>query len=328
LNGKLQEDKPKLIKFLEVPLAAGRSQLLMAPIKARDDSEASAIYAYLQKYDAEKSAYEKARLLYVAMTRAKCTLHLLGSFANKEDIAATPGSLLETIWPYVKNDFTAAMPQPMAKAALPMVDTIAINRLSLVCVNPIPLSEIQWPDNNVPDYTALDETAIIIGKVMHVILQKISLEGLEAWNTIPSEYCKRLLRSAGLKEMALPAAAEILHTGIRNTLTDTRGRWLFSANHTNSAVEFPLSMVVNGVVQHVILDKTFIDEQNQRWIIDYKTSTLLPEETVADFLQREQQQYRPQLEKYAAVMKQIDRRDKVRLGLYFPLPALWCEWTI
>jgi len=43
------------------------------------------------------------------------------------------------------------------------------------------------------------------------------------------------------------------------------------------------------------------------------------------FLDRERERYRPQLERYAALMKARDNRP-MRLGLYFPLINGWREW--
>ena len=46
---------------------------------------------------------------------------------------------------------------------------------------------------------------------------------------------------------------------------------------------------------------------------------------MGDFLDREQQRYRAQLERYAALMRRIDEQP-VKLGLYFPLLKGWREW--
>jgi ATP-dependent helicase/nuclease subunit A len=43
------------------------------------------------------------------------------------------------------------------------------------------------------------------------------------------------------------------------------------------------------------------------------------------FLGREQERYRGQLEKYAAVLGKVEKRP-IRLGLYFPLLGGWREW--
>ena len=44
-----------------------------------------------------------------------------------------------------------------------------------------------------------------------------------------------------------------------------------------------------------------------------------------EFLDREQERYRKQLEQYAALMRMLDNRT-VKLGLYFPLLKGWWEW--
>ena len=43
------------------------------------------------------------------------------------------------------------------------------------------------------------------------------------------------------------------------------------------------------------------------------------------FLDRERERYRPQLERYAALMRAMDDRP-IRLGLYFPALRGWREW--
>ena len=43
-------------------------------------------------------------------------------------------------------------------------------------------------------------------------------------------------------------------------------------------------------------------------------------------LAREQQRYRPQLERYAGLVQQMEQRA-IRLGLYFPMIGAWREWA-
>ena len=59
--------------------------------------------------------------------------------------------------------------------------------------------------------------------------------------------------------------------------------------------------------------------------MDYKTGTHEGGD-LEEFLDREQERYREQLEQYAALMKMLDKRE-IRLGLYFPLFNGWREWT-
>jgi ATP-dependent exoDNAse (exonuclease V) beta subunit len=74
----------------------------------------------------------------------------------------------------------------------------------------------------------------------------------------------------------------------------------------------------------VVIDRTFIDASGVRWIVDYKTSR--HEGAGLDaFLDSERERYRPQLERYATLMRKL-APEPVRLGLYFPLLGGWREW--
>jgi len=66
-----------------------------------------------------------------------------------------------------------------------------------------------------------------------------------------------------------------------------------------------------------IIDRTFID-QSKRWIIDYKTSKPLPEESIEDFFAREARHYRSQLSNYARLLQALEAEQTVT-ALYFPL---------
>ncbi|MDN5936165.1 MAG: UvrD-helicase domain-containing protein, partial [Nitrosospira sp.] len=90
------------------------NDLLLAPIQ-ETGAEADPIYSWLEKLDGEKARFEDERLLYVAATRARRRLHLLGStglvgghdgaFELKPPAAK---SLLNKIWPVVKPAYAEA----------------------------------------------------------------------------------------------------------------------------------------------------------------------------------------------------------------------------
>src|SRR5699024_2204401 len=88
----------------------GGNQLLLAPI-AEAGGHPDAIYRYIQGLHEEQSDFENGRLLYVAATRAKHQLHLLGQVVlDEEDRPKMPPkhSLLASLWPAVKGEFGAA----------------------------------------------------------------------------------------------------------------------------------------------------------------------------------------------------------------------------
>ena len=82
--------------------------------------------------------------------------------------------------------------------------------------------------------------------------------------------------------------------------------------------------MIEGAIVHVAVDRTFVDEQGTRWIVDYKTGTHEGGSTEA-FLDREQERYRAQLERYATLLHNLDGRP-VRMALYFPLLQAWRDW--
>jgi ATP-dependent exoDNAse (exonuclease V) beta subunit len=108
-------------------------------------------------------------------------------------------------------------------------------------------------------------------------------------------------------------------------LADERGRWILSETHVEAATELRLSAHLEGQVVNVALDRTFVDAQGTRWIVDYKTG-LHEGGNLEGFLDREQERYRTQLERYARVLRNLDSRE-VRVALYFPLLQAWREWV-
>ena len=112
---------------------------------------------------------------------------------------------------------------------------------------------------------------------------------------------------------------------LTNMLNDERGKWILSNEHQHQKNEYSISGIIDGKLVNAILDRTFVDNEGTRWIIDYKTSR--HEGTNQDaFLDREQERYREQLEKYALLMKGLGETD-IKLGLYFPLLQGWREWN-
>ena len=76
---------------------------------------------------------------------------------------------------------------------------------------------------------------------------------------------------------------------------------------------------------NVRVDRTFIDPDGVRWIVDYKTSSH-EGGNLDEFLDRERERYRVQLDKYVRVFGAMEDRQ-VRAALYFPLLGGWREVT-
>ena len=351
LSRRPPPDDKKLLYWLEHGHKSGGSDLLLAPINAYGEDEGP-MAAYLQHLDKTKERFEDGRLLYVAVTRAKQRLHLLGhaDVREKDDRLKGPpeDSLLARLWPAVEDDFhsilndyldekrNTGVPLP-ENAARSAVHTPARTRLALEWSMPAPPESIQVPDAAVEEDTDgrkvirfdwAGETARCVGTVVHRLLQHIGVTGIEYLESgelhrLEQAGRKMLGRMAVPKDRFEVAFAEVC-TALRATLEDERGQWVLSGEHEKASCELALSSKGNGSIERIIIDRTFVDKSGTRWIIDYKASTHAGK--IDEFLDQEQRRYRQQLERYASVMNKMEG-SPIRLGLYFPLLRGWREWT-
>jgi ATP-dependent exoDNAse (exonuclease V) beta subunit len=122
----------------------------------------------------------------------------------------------------------------------------------------------------------------------------------------------------------LGEAAERVEQALTRTLADGMGAWLL-ADNAEAASELALTGVVDGKTVHVQMDRTFVDDQGVRWIVDYKTGSHEGADPQG-FLDSEQERYQGQLEQYARIMAAYDPGRPIRLALYFPLLQATREW--
>jgi ATP-dependent exoDNAse (exonuclease V) beta subunit len=182
----------------------------------------------------------------------------------------------------------------------------------------------------------LDNTAQCIGKAVHCLLQllleKNALEeggAVKYWQAFSMEsrrqWLQALLHSFGLSSHGIQnkqglAAVNEVDAAISRVLADKRGSWILSAEHRQSRAEFELFSRSSGRIAKRIIDRCFIDCHGDAWIIDYKTAKPLAEESRQDFVERELEQHREQLEDYREMLAQhSDYADaaNIRLALYF-----------
>ena len=336
LGRRTRTDDQRLLMWLEY-MSGGEPRLLLAPIHKVGVNK-DPIYDYLRKVHATKSDQESMRLLYVAATRARRRLHLLGHTRLNQDgkafKAPDPRAVLSKIWGAVEADFVEAFrgvdgedarfPKHAELAGIPL------RRLSLDWTAPAPPEDIAW---NAASPSDLEEIGVHrpvfewaselqrrVGIVVHRMLQEVQAREELA---VREDTLRVALRSEGLDGEKLDEALTRAGVALENVVADERGRWILSG-HEDDQREYTLSTVVERKVRHFVLDRTFVDD-GVRWIIDYKTST--HEGSGRDaFLDNEQTRYREQMESYACVMRALDPRP-IRLGLYFPLVQGWREWA-
>ncbi len=178
--------------------------------------------------------------------------------------------------------------------------------------------------------------------VVHQQLQMLA-QGADSLETVNVEalatIAERQLRNMGVQKELLPQATETVLLAVQGTLADERGRWALSP-HSEARSEWALSVVEGDIeadgasdefmgvwnreVRQVVIDRTFVDAEGVRWIVDFKTGDHQGGQ-VELFLDSEQKRYADQLNRYADIIRRIDGRP-IRVGLYFPLLKGWREW--
>lgn len=356
--GYMPRNKEKqLLQWIEQPRDQfvyenfATADLLLAPVR-RTGTEIDPIYTWLEKLDWDKGQLESDRLLYVAATRAKKFLHFLGhvelsTARNDWSELKRPkrGSLLDRLWPVVEPVFSN-----VANAVLRENDSTndsyvneirkvfnqEIIRLKSGWVLPdapesIKLKKMQesMPIHDAIDFYWVSDMARHVGTVVHRWLQQIAEDGLSMWSVKRIERLrnqfKHNLLACGMNgnDDQVQAAVERIILSLTRVITDDRGRWILGS-HQYAHNEFKITSVLNNKVTNWVIDRTFCDSNNIRWIIDYKISSHEGSD-LQGFLDREKVRYQNQMHNYAKLMQQMDSR-LIKLGIYFPLVSGWCEW--
>jgi ATP-dependent exoDNAse (exonuclease V) beta subunit len=325
LDSITAQDKQQLLLWLELP-----GEILMAPV-SQSGGDKDRIYDYLAHLEKRKTEQETARLLYVAATRARSNLHLIGYVTRKDDgSVAEPqsGSFLKLLWPKVSAYFSDA-----ARAAPPEIAAPARTFRRVPADWSLPDAPVPAPRASprveaapVHDVAWAGAARRHAGTALHGFLQRIAREGLESWNEhkvrSQRDVVQAVLANLGVPPGELREAAARVEAGLLGTLKDPRGRWILEA-HREAECEAPVAGVIDGILYETVIDRTFIDEAGVRWIIDYKSSA--HDGDPEAFLDAEKALYQKQLERYARLLAQREERI-IRLGLYFPLLAGWREW--
>ncbi|MGH8503192.1 MAG: UvrD-helicase domain-containing protein [Gammaproteobacteria bacterium] len=350
LGRRMRSDGKQLLKWYERFNRSGNTDLLIAPISATAQRETDASYTAIQKLIDAKDRHEDERLLYVAATRARRRLHLLGhARLNKAgECQAAPRTLLAALWPVVAQNFTEAAAHPGRTGASERAENAArpaIRRLSSTWRTPPPPAGIEVavaPDQAPANAASYDvefmwagQTARHVGVVVHRLLQRIAAEGLSAWHAARVRTQKpahrAMLATLGVPQDALTEAVKRVEQAVLNAIGSERGRWLLDASHAHAREEYGLTGHVDGRLVNIKIDRTFVDINGVRWIVDYKTGTHEGAD-IEKFLREEEQRYRPQLARYAALMRLFESRP-IRAGLFYPLIIQsatdgWREWSV
>jgi hypothetical protein len=177
-------------------------------------------------------------------------------------------------------------------------------------------------------YEWVEDVTRHVGTIVHDYLRRFAEDGLAQWTDVRIEderaSIESELRRMGTATANLGKAAGRVMQALYNVIASEHARWLLAA-HAEAYSEWPVSGFLNGQLMNATIDRTFVDSNGIRWIVDFKTSSHEGGRLGA-FLDEEERRYRPQLENYAALLRMKETRE-IRLGLYFPLLDEWRFWV-
>lgn len=328
------ENSP-LLNWVSIPKPHGETTTLISLAAARGDSASDETHKYLYEINKKKLALELDRLLYVACTRAKRRLHLIGELKRTSggDLRQPdPRSLLARLWPAVSREFEAvaqlhAEPSdPVASASQTRLRT-AVSRFRSRCVSPRPARipgptlpiRVELPD--MIEFSWSGSVSRHVGTALHRWLEKLS--GFENVRQARDEDRKwrprypAMLLAAGVADGELAEATLRFEEAVGNCLADEKAHWIVFGPHKKAYSELPISTYSDGVATRIVIDRAFVSEIGEHWIVDYKTSRH-EGGGHQEFIKNEVVRYREQLQAYKQAYESFSG-SAPRVALYFPL---------
>ena len=351
LSSPARSDDKEILMWSEMPLATGDTQLLLAPmyLKPNLNHGQGLHYAYLRELEKRRAAHEAERLIYVACTRAERKLVLLGTSAythnekeqTRELKQPAKNSLMAKIWPSLETEFKFPLDEPTQvdeervypqtllrlpsdySAGLPE----SVNWSSAQQLNASQTEldkELEETNEQGIEYQWAQQVATGVGIVLHDWLQynsdivlnvQINDDLLNRWHAE--------LRAQRVPDKHLKFGVERIARGVRNIQADSNAHFIF-ADYDFAFNEYALAYLDKGVVKQYRLDRTFIDKEGVRWVVDYKTTDTQNEDLKA-FTDQQLERHKPQLERYGQLISQLDDAP-IQLAVYFPLLSELRTW--
>ncbi len=320
-------------------------KLFLAALAGTGESS-DTLYELLRHEKLAKSKFENTRLMYIGVTRAIKSAHLSAVLkrGKEESTNPDPRSLLSTIWSAIlQNKFVefVNMDGINTENILESKGTSQLKTATLLKRIPVSLlPQSSWfevtekPDDNnqhhlQPSFNEDPRLDLMldtqIGNLIHEALQASltnkNLLSDDSINLQRQRWQQHLLRYGfGLDKTHY--AVTFIEDSLRKTLSNQEFLWVFDHSQEKSVAEYELQSKNSDVIQNHIIDRSFLDFEDIRWIIDYKSAkkpdSILEEEFIAGQLNL----YRPQLKRYHELFKDEKNKGIKTALLFTSIPRL------
>jgi ATP-dependent helicase/nuclease subunit A len=295
LGKKGKSDSLALMQIQEF----SNKNILLAPIKSSYEDSESKTYLYLQYLQKQQTHFELMRVLYVAMSRAKDKIHLLGGVSKTGK--AVSGSLLSFLSHYFQKSIDDIPIQDTSipvEASLPKLQ----RNKSLSTVSNRGGSDITQSKNLPSNVDLIYQSAL--GSIVHYFLEHSLFE--PSFESIDARF-----REFGLPPKLIHSYSKTASLLLLNTKRDKDFEWLFKyRDSTEVEAEYSSS------TKTVIIDRLFI-EDDSLWIIDFKTASLNEGESMDSFIERQKLSHQKQIKTYQEVLEDFFKIPS-KIALYCP----------
>ncbi len=326
----------------------GEGKLFLATLSATGSADNN-LYNLLQFEKSEKSRFENTRLLYIGVTRAMKSVYLSATLADKDGELSKPGSrtLLHTIWDsllsseeavaglstiVVGSSLLASQYQQNPLLAAPKISRLPSSHFEAEqAASSLSITEtakfMDLDEKTAVELTLNNQLQIQIGNLVHEALQGYldNPKILSAGN-IPrlQHHWRKQLDSFYFSGEEIDAALTTISNSLLATINNEDINWIFDHSLEQSAAELSMQIYANGYLETHVVDRTFLDDCRQRWIIDYKSSSKPDNQPLAEFIDEQIQLYRPQLSRYSSLF--ADEANKgIKTALLFTSLSILVE---
>ena len=283
------EDR-KLLLWHERLNVEGQRKLFLAALAGAGESS-NPMYELLRFEKSVKAKLENTRLMYIGVTRAIKSVHLSAALEMRDDVMAEPESrtLLATIWgalqqqeliETVATQTTVSsgqsllddLQQPTTLFRLPHANLPAAVEPNLVAQETSEPASDAEQDSPVGGEPALQAQ---VGNIIHEVLQRYVTNKALLDSKMLSKQKQRWRRdllACGFEDDAIEQALVFIEASVLTTTSNTDLQWVFDNAHSQSSTELAMQTLSAGRLNNHILDRSFIDKQGYRWIIDYKSA--------------------------------------------------------
>ncbi|MEC9405866.1 MAG: UvrD-helicase domain-containing protein [Pseudomonadota bacterium] len=312
--------------------------VLLVPRPEDEALPGCAQYDFLHDLASDASEAEAMRLLYVAVTRAQESLHLVAGVGAdaRGHFKPRARSIAARLWPALAPAFAPLQPDPNTPATdtegaataatlptLPRLPAHWADTLAAPAWSPVERRTLK-PSEQVLEPDAAsgvgDLQATLIGNMFHEALERVIAEGLDRW--ADAGRSRQTPMRAGFRRMGMPEAQVDVAVArvtslLERTLTADCAPWMLGG-HPWHASEYAVSGWLDGQWVSAVIDRCLETAQGELWVIDYKTTRHPITDPVAREHYRDKavEQYAAQLRQYGRLLARLRGHDAVRLGLY------------